>query len=852
MWALVGWINLRYMRLKVTRTIITLTGIALGVAMVLTVLGANRTIMASYQRALTTLAGDAEVQVTGPGEGSIAADLTAKVSALPGVGQTAPVVKERGLIQAGEEFAAALIYAVDWAPDSKVRRYVLAAGSSPTAGSDHLWALVGQEFARQHQISLGDRIAIWASSKQVEVEVVGLLAPEGVGRGNQGQIIVVPLPVGQEAFGKVGTLDAIDIVPSAGTAVEAVIDTVRAALPSNLNVGKPAERGQEVSQILEGLKFMMWFSAAMALFSGIFIVYTNVALAMRERRRDLGILRALGLSRSRSALLMMAEAVLLGLFGSALGLVMGVGMTHFAVGGLAKTSFAMFAINTTSVTIGGTDLLIAGALGLLTTLVSAYMPAREAYSVQPVEVLRPATLPINGFSWRGSLLFSLFLIVIVAFTTWLSSHGGELGRQGFLVASGLALLGAGISIAGLGPLWLHLGHKPVTAFLRRCFGISGHLAGENLVRNSARSASSMSAFLLAIAFMVGFTGFTMSYTTFVDRWVDRTIGWDLRVSTGIQGIQAAALLPEEYQTDLQAVPGVAFVSPQRFVFTDFEQGKVLLSIFDMKRLPEYASLKVVAGAETPKLYAALADGDGVAITTVTARLYDLHVGDAMKLPTPVGIEELPVLAIVDAFSPETGEVYLDRGLYQRYWSDKGVDAFVVKVVPGQESMAISNLTKEAPRGIELQVETQAGFKERLLSLLRDAFNQVYGLVFVTIMVGCLAILNTLTIAVMERRTEVALLRAIGSSRKQVGYMVFAEAFGIGIFGAVLGGTCGLLLARTLTLFNQQFSGLHMELSIPLAPLVAGVSAALLLAPLSALLPIRLASRMAPVEALRSE
>ncbi len=550
---------------------------------------------------------------------------------------------------------------------------------------------------------------------------------------------------------------------------------------------------------------------------------------------------------------MLAEALVLGVAGSVLGTLLGAAMARVAAAGLADTALAMFSVPVAAVPLQAPDVLLALALGTTSTVAAAYLPAREAFAVQPAEALRPAAAGAGG-GWRWRWLLALAVLVAGgALAAWLWSAGSGLERTRFLQAAGLAVLAMGVGVVGLGTEWVKAGGRAVAAALRASLGVAGALGGDSLLRTPARSAATVSAFLVSIAFMVGFAGFSATYTRFVDRWVDRTIAWDLRVSAGIRGIQAEALLPEGMKAELQSVPGVALASAQRFVFTDYRDGKVLLSIFEMADLPEYASLKVLEGAAGPALYQALAQGEGVAITAVTARLFGLRPGDILQLPTPAGVAGLPVLALVDAFSPDTGEVYVDRRLYQRYWPDPGVDAFAVKVAQdGKAADVAAALTALQPGGLRLSVETQGGFKARLTSLLRQAFAQVQGLVLVTVLVGCLSILNTLTIAVLEQQTELALFRALGATRSRIRGIVLAQALGIGLYGAVLGGACGVGLAYLLVGFNRQFSGLHLEPALPALPLLTGVVMALVLAPLAALLPARRAANLPPAAALHND
>lgn len=852
MWRLVLWINLRWLRLKSGRTAITLTGIALGVAMVVAVLAANRSILAAYQRALGNQAGRAEIQVAGPGDGGMDLGLLDLVRAIPGVRDAVPVVKGRGLVQAGAAISPALIYAVQWEADRRVREYTVTAGHLPGEGPAR-WAMVGGTLAELRGIRAGDRVTVWGTASPTEVEVIGLLAAEGVGRANQGHLLVMPLELGQALFHKAGQADAIDVVPVPEISVAALTRAIRARVPPELFVGRPAERSQEVQQILEGLQFMMWFSTALALFSGALIVFNNVTVALRERRRDLSILRALGMNQRRSAALMLAEALVLGLAGSTLGVLLGAVMAQAAVAGLGKTAFAMFDITAGVAAVRPADGVLAVVLGAFCTVGAAYFPVREVYGIHPAEALRAGPeFPAGRSRWRPLLALGL-VAGGVAGAAWLAEHGHTVERSAFTLLAGLAVMAAGLGLAGLGPEWLGAGAWPVRILLTACLGFPGRLAVSNLLRSPARSAATASPLVTSIAFMVGFSGFATTYTAFVNGWVDRTMAWDLRVSTGIQGIQARALLPESLAADLGRVEGVALASPQRFVFSEYQEGKVLLSIFVMDHLPRYAALKVVAGLPAPELYAAMAAGEGVAISSVTERLYRLKPGDRMELPTPAGVQRLRVLAVVDSFSPETGEVFLDRRLYQKFWRDRGVDAFVVKVAPGHSADRVGDqIAALNPGHARLEIETPAAFKRRLTGLLQEAFAQVHGLVAVAILVGGLSILNTLTISVLERRREIALFRAVGATRLRVGKTILAEAAGIGIYGASLGGAAGLLLAYGLTRFNREFSGLHLEAHFPAGPLAIGVGVALVLAPLASLLPAWQAAALPPATALRQE
>jgi putative ABC transport system permease protein len=850
---LFGKLARRYLIGRKGRTLMTLLGIALGVTMVVAVLLINGAVMASYKNMLAAAAGRADLQVSAATGSGFAEDLLATAEQARGVATAVPVIASGTQAAAGDRQTSATIYGIAPGKDEQIRDYRLTAGRLPQASGE---TAVTAELARSLDLRAGDQIQLLTTRGMQSFTVTGVFDAGGTVRGAMGPFGVVTLPAAQEAFAKAGKLDLIDLRLTEGADRNGVKAALESALGSQVRVGTPVERSRDMQKLLDGILFVLTMAGAISLFAGAFIIYTNVSMGVAERRRDLSILRALGMRRSEVMRLVLLELGLLGLLGAALGLGWGYGLASAVAGQMTDQFLGTYGLRTAAVAIDGTAVATALVVGIGAALFAAFAPARETVQVSPVEAMRPGEvggIERERHGW-ARFLAGLGLVAAAAGFIWATWPAEGmlppwlLRTWGLMLA--LMLLGAVVMLPALLPALTRWVLRPLLTTL---FGVTGTLAAGNLIRQPRRTAATICALIVSLSYMVGMGGVKLSQTSTFDRWYSKVIGWDLNVSSSFSGLGALVELDPAFERDLAGVEGVRLVSPQkmsRAVLSDGDQA--FLQVFDHSRLRQYSETPLETGDWNTAIDQ-MEQGGHVIISPAVARRLSIGVGDSLTLPSPDGPVALTVAGIMTDVTPYGGTVQLDRQDYLKHWHDETATTMAVLVQPGADPAAVkARIMERWGEAMHLNVQLNREFWAYLRQTYDGFYQLMDGLIWIAVLVSGLAIANTLFASILERRREVGILRALGTRRGEVVRVVAGEALGIGLVGGLFGILAGLGLQAVMVQSSEFINGANVDWVIAWGAIGIALAVAALAAPAVGLLPAHWASRMDVVEALRYE
>lgn len=835
------------------RAFMTLAGIALGVTMVVAVLLLNKAILGSYENLLTAAAGRADLQVSATTGFGFDERLLAAVRETAGVGAAAPVISSGAPVFAGDRQAGATFYGIDVELDQKVRDYRLTAGRLPAADGE---AAVTTDLAEGLGLAEGDSFRLLTTQGLKEFRVVGVFDARGTVRGALGPFGVLTLEAAQEAFGKAGRLDVIDVIAAPGESLAALRERLADALDPQVRVTTPAERSRDMEKLLDAVVFLLTVAGSVSLFAGTFIIYTNVSMSVAERRRELSILRALGMRRGEVMAVVLTEAGLLGFLGALAGLANGFGMAWVMAEQMTDQFLNAYGVQRAAVTMDPAALAAALAVGIGAALVAAFGPARETVMVSPMEAMRPTESPgidRARLDWRRGAA-GLALMLAGSLTIWLTWPQNEMVSPPVLRLWGLMLAVLLLGAVLLLPLLLNLLTRAVLRpLLTGVLGVTGRLAADNLIRMPRRTAATVSALMVALTYMVAMGGVEASQMAAFNRWFEKNIGWDMNVSSSYSGIGALVEMDDGFVQQLAEVEGVRLVSPQkmmRVILSDGEQA--FMQVFDHRLLRQYSETPLEEGS-WPEAADLMEQGGHVIISPAVAARLGLDLGDTLELPSPGGTLTLTVAGIMTDITPYGGTLNIDRRDYLRYWNDATSSNVAVLVEPGHSPEAVrQRILDRWGDTMPLAIRLNHEFWQEL----KVSYDSFYGLnealTWIAVLVSGLAIANTLFAAILERKREIGVLRAVGTRRGEVLQVVLGEALSIGLVGGLIGSVAGLTLQRVMVAASQYINGAATEWVVDWGSLAMAAAVALLLAPLAGLLPARWAARLDVVDALRYE
>ena len=844
------------------RTALTVFGIVLGVASILSINATNRSAYDSIERLFAGTAGRVSLEVRSTANaGGFAQDLLAVARDTEGVGQAAPVLRVPAALPGdtpteidlgffGIGAGGLILHGIEPEVDRLVRDYHVTQGRFLAADEpDGREVVLVEDYASDNDLSVGDEVTLVTTQGPVTLEVVGLIAKTDAGLTNLGKFGVVHLGAAQELSDRPDELDQIDVV-AAGGATPQALDDLRALLLERLGAGVavvyPASQGERMVQMLSGYQIGLNFTAGIALFVGAFLIYNSFSMTIAERTREFGLLRAVGMTKGQLTRQVIAEGLMLGVIGAAAGTGLGIAMARGLVALMSELTGQPLEVGTVPLAV----LLSSIAVGLVVTLFAALAPAVQAGGIAPLEALRARGRTDRGWLLRYGWLAGLALLVTAAaILVWNPFPYDVQFRLGSLTVFAL-YLGATLMIPVTIGAWQRLVRRP----FRLAFGSVGEIGTRNLERAKSRTMLTCAALLVGVSMIVVISVMTSSFTADLYDWMDAYIGGDAFVSAPVP-------IDRGLQDDLGALPGVAAAAGLRYADVTWvrENGDAEEEVISLMAVDPVAYAQVTrfvfSGSEMDgaAIVADLAGGGKLLISSVIAEKYGLGVGDAVRLATRDGQRDFLVAGVVLDFFNQGLTVTGTLDDLDEHFGIKEVTTFLVKAADGAAvDDVIAEIMTAYGDEYQLVVESNAALKERALGLMDQAFVMFDVLGIIAVLVAALGIVNTLSMSVVERTREIGMLRSVGMTRAQVVRMVLAEAGLLGLIGGLLGLGVGVVLAWVLLAAMGAMSGYALDFVLPTRTLWWSLGVALLVSQLAALVPAVRAARTPVLQAIQVE
>ena len=845
---LISW---PYFRKHVLRTALTTAGIVLGVAVFVGMHTANSSVMFAFSRTVDRIAGKTELQVTA-GEPGFNEEVLEKVQGASTVRVAVPVIEavvESNIKGQGN----LLVLGVDFTGDRSLRDYDLDSGDDAVIDDPLVFLaqpdsiILSKEFADKNHIAVGGRIALGTVEGEKPFTVRGVMKSSGLTSAFGGNLAVMDIYAAQHMFGRGRSFDRIDLAVKEGRTLKDAEQELTTMLGPGFQVDPPSGRGQQFEAMLAAYSMMVGISSLFALFIGMFIIYNSFAIAVTQRRSEIGILRALGATRGQIRWLFLGESAVTGLIGSLGGLVFGILIARgiaASIGALISDVYGVAQHADELATSPGL-LVIALGIGIATSIIAAAIPAHNAARVDPVQALQKGkyqVLSAGESRLRAILGLSLGAVSIVCLNI-----GGS--RPVFYAGYALAIVVA-LMISPLLSLALAKALRPILKWARP---VEGSLAADSLIQSPRRTSASVAALMLSLALVIAFAGMARaSYISIID-WMETALNPELFIMPSQSIVVRTIRFPPEMGPEVQAIPGVKRVQLVRDARIQFRKTPVMVVSVEIKSIAETGQRPPVAG-NADEMYRRGAAGEGLVVSDNLAQLQHLKLGEILEIPAPNGLIRLPIVGIVIDYSDQQGTIMMDRSLFVRYWSDDSVNVIRVYLQPGAQVADVRQRIIEKYAGQrQVFVLTNHELKSYILKVTDQWFGLTSVQIAVAVLVAILGIVNTLTVSITDRRRELGVLQAVGGLRGQIRRTIWLEALSIGTLGLVLGlGLGAVNLYYILQIVHNDIAGMRLDYSFPIGTALALVPTILGAAFIAAIWPAESAVHGSLVEALEYE
>ncbi|KAA1417140.1 FtsX-like permease family protein [Nocardioides humilatus] len=696
--------------------------------------------------------------------------------------------------------------------------------------------VLDQAAADNGDYKLGDEVQLLAPYGEIEQTATLVGTAEFNGGGTAGATLLIFSTEGAQRLFLDGqdVFNRVSLTAADGVSQDELADAAATVIPDDFEAvtgDKVADESQAaIGEFLGIIKIFLIVFAAIAVLVGGFIILNTFSILVAQRSRELALVRALGASREQVTRSVLLEALVLSFVASTIGIGLGLLLSR----GLAAIFRAIgldIAGNALDLTVRA--VAISYFVGVVVTMIAAYLPSRRAGRVAPVAAMRAEAPHAPASMGRRASVGTALLV-----------FGGVLAVWGVLGAPGPDPLWVGvgavvwiITVAVISPI---IG-KPVLvgcrAIFGRLFGTSGRLAGENALRDPRRTGATASALMIGLALVSTIGVLAASMNKSIDDLVDEQFTADYLV-------QSVNFVPFSTSVgdDLEKVDGVSVLSRQQYVGAKIDGETEYVAANDAAFNKIY-DLDVVEG--TVDIHGAEAF-----VNEDYAEHIDVGLGDPIKLSFPGGKKlELTVVGIIKP-SEVTAWVSIPLDQIEKAGLTRQDTSISILTDAGADAETVKDDLDDAASEVPIvAVYDKQGFSDSISDQVNQLLYIIYGLLALAIVIAVFGIVNTLGLSVIERTREVGLLRAIGMSRRRLRRMITLESVAIALLGAVLGLGLGLVIGVTL---RETLKDELSSLSLPITQLVVFLVIAVVVGVLAAVLPSIRAARMNVLDAIASE
>lgn len=862
---LLVYVGFRHMRQRPARTILTTLGVGFGIALFVAISIINRSTRNAFRENIESISGKAKLTISA-GPTGFAEEILEKVRVVSGVKAAVPLVEAKAFFSGANESDQSLyILGADLLQESAVRTY---RATDQRIIDDPLIFLnqpdsiiVTKAFASKAKVKIDSKIKFATIEGEKTFTVRGLLEPEGPAKAYGGSLVIMDIDGARVSFGKVGKTDRIDIVPEEATDVEKLRTDLLNVVGSGFTVEKPETQSAQMEKMVSSYQVMLTFFSSLALLVGLFMVMNSVSISVAERKKEIGILRAIGTERGAIISLFVGEAIFVGLLGSVIGAILGKILSYQLVHSI---SVALASQYRTSISVNRLDftldqIVLCLSLGTLTAGASALLPAWRASHVSPLDAMKSRVSDRMGKKRDrvSAVVFGLALLIF----TYLSMvfKLNQVWRPFEQITQGASVLGSAL----FGPVVVFAMIKIMRMLFRGVQSPIWRLSQDNLLKSRSRTSGNIMALMVGLFLVMLVATIRFSFQETLMGWLDGVMKADIIVTSSGRLITAdvqpvrESLQDEIYKIEGVRKPGEGAGSRSRILHVS-SQG-VTFTIKAMDRPPLHLNYSNIPAEGDNPAETARAIFDSKDPTVLVSNNYflkhpELKMGGYMEFDTPTGTRKFRVVGSVVDFASPTGTFYMNRKFYKEFWNDSMVTAFGLMLEPGHSLEEVrARLTDKLGSKYGLIAYSNADMRNQMKEAIHRSFAYTRAIEFAALLVALLGLLNTLLISVLERTQEIGMMRAIGTTKTQIARLIFSESVIQGTFGAIVavavGGWVGKLwiensLAHAL--------GWIVTFRFPLSSALLTVGVGMLVAAIAGVYPAKRAADLPITEALEHE
>jgi putative ABC transport system permease protein len=617
-------------------------------------------------------------------------------------------------------------------------------------------------------------------------------------------------------------------VPS-GAAGEAALKQLEASLPSGLTLQSAQGRTKQSLDMTAAFTTNLQAMSLLALLVGVFLIFSAVSFAVVQRRRTIGVLRALGATRSRVLAMILTEALMLGVVGAALGLVLGMFIGRELVSLVSRTiNDLYFVVAVNEVVVPPLAVVKAVAAGIGVALVAAAVPAIEVANSAPSLGLRRSVVEQRAVHASRWLFGSSFVLAAAAGAIVLFSDRS-------LFAGFVALVLLLLTVAAVTPALLRGLALLASRFIGR-FSAIARLAAGDIAASLSRTGVAVAALGLAIAAMIGVSIMVESFRESLRAYLTQTIRADLYITAPGPGFgRPERRIEPEVLRDILAMPEIAEHTESRRVTVDSPLGPIRVDA--LRLVPASRSALQLTSGNPETAWDAFERGALIISEPLSWHL-QLGTGSRLNLHTASGERSFEIAGVYREYGNDRGTVLMSRDVYQRLWQDEAVTGIGIYLTPGTDaSTARTAIRSRVQQRQSLAMTSNSEVRELSMRIFERTFVITRVLYWLTAGVAAIGLVSALLAWELERSRELAIVRALGLTPRGAGGLIEAQTGFMGFVAFLAAIPAGVLTAVLLiTVINRRAFGWQIDFHITAEQFINAFAVAMIAALVAGLYP----------------
>jgi putative ABC transport system permease protein len=840
------------------RSLLIVLAVALGVSVVLAIELAGNAAAGSFRSSMETLAGDNDLEVTAAG--GVAQQIIGQLATLPYPLRMSPRIEDHATVAATGETVPLIGIDIVAEVNSHQEQKLETPRQTNIENIDRIDRIDDPEVIWiTHTLDKrqGEKITLLINDQRKEYVVRGYIPEAAQIAGNA---VVMDIDAAQQATGKQNRLDRILLKvpdqpgPDPSGSNQASVDywqqKLRAVLPSGVELNPQGSQTTANRRMLAAFRWNLRILSYVALVVGAFLIYNTISFSVVRRRPDIGVVRALGATRRAVLLAFLAEAVVFGVVGAVIALPLGRLLATGAVHLLASTVDALYISSRPgSLNLTAESVILAFAVGIGVTLISAWAPAQEASRVSPTEAMSRGS---REYSIRVERKRDALIALVLAVAGALAARVPAIaGKPLFGYLSALLLIAASALAIPALVYWMTW---VASTTLRKFMGVEAMLASRSLAGSLRRTSVLVGALSTAIAMMTSVGIMVGSFRQTVITWMDGQLPADLYLRpAGNPSADRHPTIALDLTDRIAQLPGVQSVSRFKAYEIEYQGLPVTLGSAETAVSRYYQSSNFLSGRPPNQVLKEIQGHDAAIVSEPFANKHHVRAGDHVTLPLGNNLVDFRIVDVFYDYANERGYIVLDRSTMLRYLSDAAPSNLAVYLAPGADLEIVRNEIKQVSAHHAVLIFSNRDLRREAIRIFDQTFAITYALEAIAILVAIAGIAGSLMSIVIDRRREFGILRFLGAANSQIRKIILVEAGLIGLFANIVGLVLGVLLSLVLIfVINKQSFGWTIQFHWPVSVLIGALSLVYLATVLAGVYPARVAQRLNPIEVVHEE